>query len=72
MRKHFLMRVIGRNSDCLSGHVVLAICNDIKSLCLVRECTELEQWFGLNLTNDIISRSACSAKEMKKVVYEQD
>ena len=37
-----------------------------------RECRELEEYFGLNLTDHILSRSACSAKETKNVVYEQD
>ena len=68
----FLMKVIRNNSDSWSGCVVLALCDDIKPLCLVRECRELEEWFGLNLPNDILRRSACLAKEMNQPVYEQD
>ena len=37
----FLKRMMDRDADRLSGSVVLALCNDVDSLCLVRECREL-------------------------------
>ena len=41
----------------LSGRVVLALCDDIESMGLVRECRELEELFGTSYTDVIHSRS---------------
>ena len=61
----FLQRVTGGSSDCLSGCVMLALSDDVDSVCLVRECRELEEWFGTSYTEDILNMSPCSVKEMK-------
>ena len=42
----FLHRVANRNPFSLSGRTVLALSQDIDSLCLVKECRELEEGFG--------------------------
>ena len=68
----FLMRVMLRNTDSLSGCVVLALCNEVDSICLVRECRELEECFGTHFTEAITSKNACSLKEMKKAVMGVD
>ena len=38
----------------------------------MRECRELEERFGTHFTNDILNKSACSFKEMKKAVMDAD
>ena len=73
MRKlGFLRRVMAGDSDGLSGSVMLALCDDADSICLVRECRELEERFGTHFTNVILNKSACSFKEMKKAVMDAD
>lgn len=67
----FLHRVTGRNSESLSGHVMLALCEDIDSLCMVRECGEPEECFSTSFTDDVLSRGACSVN-MMKAVYQHD
>ena len=36
--------------------VLLAMCNDVESIRLVRECREMEGHFGMHYTNDIIKK----------------
>ena len=50
------MRVMAGETDSLSGSVLLALYDDTESICLVRECREMEEHFGTHLTSDIISR----------------
>lgn len=38
----FLRRVMAGDMDSLSGSVVLALCDEVESICLVRECREME------------------------------
>ena len=47
MKVGFLKRVMDRDADCLSGSVLLALSSDVDSLCLVRECMDLEEIFGI-------------------------
>ena len=42
----FLHRVVESNPVSLTGRVMLALCGDADLLCLVKECKELEEWFG--------------------------
>ena len=44
------MRVMAGDVDSLSGSVLLAMCDDVESICLVRECRELEKHFGTKFT----------------------
>ena len=67
-----LKRVMGRDSDSLSGCVVLALCNEADSLCLVRECRELEESFGTCFTKMITSKKECCLREMKKAIIGVD
>ena len=43
----FLMRVMAGDTGSLSGSVLLAMCDDVESICLqlVRECREMEEHF---------------------------
>ena len=42
----FLRQVMGSSCGSLSGQVLKALCDDVESMCLVRECRELEESFG--------------------------
>ena len=44
------------NPFSLSGRTVLALSQNINSLCLVKECRELEEGFGTHFTDDILAR----------------
>ena len=68
----FLHCVIESNPVSLTGHVILALCDDADSLCLVKECKELEEWFGSTITDIIFSGSLGSIREMKKDILELD
>ena len=50
---------------------MLALCEDIDSLCMARECGELEECFSTSFTDDVLSRGACSVN-MMKAVYQCD
>ena len=69
----FLMRVMAGDMDSLSGSVLLALCDEIESICLVSECRDMEEWFSIHFTNDIIKRkTTCSFEEMKKAIIVAD
>ena len=68
----FLKRVMGRGTDSLSGCVVLALCNEVDSICLVRECRELEESFGTRFTEAITCTNLCCLREMKNAIMEVD
>ena len=53
-----LMRVMTGDSDRLSGSVVLALCDEVESICLVRECREMEESFGTQITMDFMIKKA--------------
>ena len=67
-----LERVMDRDADCLSGSVVLALSSDLDSLCLVRECRDLEESFGTCFTGMITSKEGCCLREMKKNIAAVD
>ena len=68
----FLMRVMAGDTDGLSGSVLLAVCNDVESTCLVRECREMEEHFGTHFTSDIIKKEpTCNLKEMRRLSSKQ-
>ena len=68
----FLHHVIVSNPVSLTGRVMLALCDDADSLCLLKEFKELEERFGSTLTDIILSRNLCSIREMKKETLELD
>ena len=42
----FLLRVMESISGSFSGRVLEALCDNVESMCLVKECRELEESFG--------------------------
>ena len=50
-----------------------SLIDDSESLCLVKECRELEDHFGTEYTAQILSDAdSCSAKEIQKVICNID
>ena len=58
----FLKRVIDKDTDSLRGCVVMALCCEVESICLIRECKELENF---DFTESISSKNLCSLREME-------
>ena len=48
----FLQKILDRGSECVSGRVVEAMEGRLEDLCLVKECRELEEAFGVKLSED--------------------
>ena len=56
----------------MSGRVVEAMEGRLKSLCLVKECRELEEVFGLKLTDGIVNEERWgSVMKLRQVDREQ-
>ena len=68
----FLQRVMESSSGSLSGWVLEALCEDVKNMCLVKECRELEKLFGTQHVDTVISGNAAAAREMKETIHQED
>ena len=68
----FLKRVINRDVTTLGGSVVLTLGSEVDSLCLVRECRELEERYRTCFTKVISSKKECCLREMKKTIIGMD
>ena len=68
----FLHCVVVSNPVSLMGCVILALCDDADSLCLVKESNGLEEWFGSTFTDIMLSGILRLIREMKKEIYELD
>ena len=68
----FLHRVANSNPFSLSGRTVLALSQDINSVCLVKECRELEEGFGTHLTDDILARREVHPKDIRATIHDRD
>ena len=54
----FLRRVMENSSGSFSGRVLEALCDDVESMCLVKECRELEESFGTRHVEAVIRGNA--------------
>ena len=68
----FLRWVMESSSGSFSGRVWEAPCDDVESMCLVKECRELDESFGTRHVEAVIRGNAAAAKEMKETIYQQD
>ena len=55
-----------------SGTALLALSDDTASICLVRECRELEEVFGTHFIQEILSDNAPPIREVKDAIHERD
>ena len=65
-----LHRVVKSDPFSFSGRTVLALSQDVNSLCLVKECRELEEGFGTHFTDEILARGETTIcmREMKEIM----
>ena len=56
-------------SEKTSGSVVEACCDEISSLCVVKECQELESTFGLKATDKLLNGEAIVNRRLKEDRY---
>ena len=68
----FLQKILDRGSECVSGRVVEAMEGRLEDLCLVKECRELEEAFGVKLTDSIISEDERWGPVMKTMLRQKD
>ena len=51
--------------------MLLSLSDDISSICLVRECRELEQYFGTDFASALLTQDA-GPREVKEVIEKKD
>ena len=78
----FLRRITDHSSviaDTLSSQILFALSDDIKSVCLVRECLELEEHFETNFTQLLLTsnsesneESRPSSRQIRDLISKQD
>ena len=64
--------MIGKDVGGLSARVRDAFCDEISSLCLVRECDELEEALTTSHTGSILRGEAVETREMKEEIRKKD
>ena len=71
-----LLKLIDENADGVGARVFhcLDLLDDVSSICLLRECREVEEHFGSNVIDSILHRSETSIRavniRLKKIDYE--
>ena len=68
----FLQRVLSAVSRCVSGRLVKSTSDSISSLCLVRECKELEELCGVAFTDKMLKGELVCGKNLKGEVGRMD
>ena len=68
----FLKRVVGDVARGPSVRVKEAFSDDLSSLCLVRECEELEEVLMTNYTEDILRGEVVGSREIKENIRDND
>ena len=65
----FLRRITDHSSashaDTLSSRILFALSDDIESVCLIRECLELEEHFDIKFTRLLLTSNSVSNEECK-------
>ena len=73
---NFLKKICSDNhSETVSSRTLASLSDDVDSICLVRECRDLEQYFHSNFTSAILQQEAdiCPLpREIKKVILSRD
>ena len=59
----FLRRITDSCSDTLSSQTLFALSDDIESVCLIRECLELEEHINTNFTHSLLISSSNSESD---------
>ena len=62
-----LQKVLNAGSKCVSGKLVEVMCDSISSLCLVRECRELEEMSGVAFTDRLLKGELMWCKNLEEI-----
>ena len=66
----FLKHLLSQESDGVGAATIHSLLDDPDSLCIVRECRDLEASFGTKFTDKVLSDAASvSATDIKKHNY---
>ena len=68
----FFKRVMKSDSCSLSGQAVFTLSESVDSVCLVKECREVEEGSWTHFTDEILGRRELCLKNVKKAIYEHD
>ena len=68
----FLQRVLCASRGSLCGRVVETWCDSITSLCLVKECRELEEMCGVMLTDRMLKGELAWSRSLKEEIRRVD
>ena len=68
----FLHRVMGARACQLSSRIKCSFCDDISSLCLVKECRFSEEYVGTRFTEDILNGGAMGPRQRKEEIESFD
>ena len=68
----FLQRVLCASPGSLCGRVVETWCDSITSLCLVKECRELEEMCGVTLTDRMLKGELAWSRSLKEEIRRVD
>jgi len=68
----FLQGVLDGSSRCVSGRVVEAMSDSISSLCLVKECRELEEMCGVAFTEKLLKGELKWCKSLQEEIRRVD
>ena len=74
MRKlNFLAKIsAAENSDTLSTQTLTSLSDDIDSVCLIRECRDLEEYFKTNFVSAILEDTCPHPQEIKEAIVSAD
>ena len=69
-----LLKLMDDDAHDVGARIIHCLLDAVSSMCLVTECTELEQHFGSNVTDSILYQSETSIRavkiRLKKIDYE--
>ena len=60
-----LLKLMDDDADGAGARVFHCLLDDVSSICLVRECRELEEHFGTSVTDSILHRSKTRIRAVK-------
>ena len=73
MRKlNFLAKISAAENETLSSQTLTSLSDDIDSVCLIRECRDLEEYFETNFVSAILEDTCPHPQEIKKVIVSAD
>ena len=69
---NFLHKISGEISETVSSQTLLSLSDDIDSICLIRECRDLEEFFNLSFTSGVLDHTCPHPREIKEEIRSRD